>query len=70
MRHEVTCKCGEVLLKSQNSTLKIRGKVFMIKEDGQAYTVCKSCGSEVQMPLELKKAVQPSLFIRNTKESS
>lgn len=70
MKHVVQCNCGEVLMKSQNDEIKIRGKIVLVKDDGLTYTVCKSCHKEVELPLETRKAPPPKLFIRNPKENS
>ena len=69
MKHMVSCKCGEVLMKSQNDEIKIRGKIFLVKENGSTFTVCKSCNTEVEVPLEVKKSTPPKLIIRNLKEN-
>jgi hypothetical protein len=58
MKSEVVCACSEVIMKSvSESESKIRSKVLIVKESS-VYAVCKSCGSEVEVPL--KKAL-PSI---------
>lgn len=50
MQHVLMCKCSEVILKSQNGEVKIRGKLVVIRNN-KTYSVCKGCGAEVQIPL-------------------
>lgn len=52
MNHLISCKCGEVIVKSLEADTKIRAKVVLIRED-DAYAVCKSCNAEVKIPLRL-----------------
>ena len=69
----VSCRCGEVVVKSDNGAVKIRNKM-MVFRDGTAMAVCKGCGMEVPVPVELKKALMestqggnPRLFLRDPK---
>ena len=69
MDHLMTCKCGEVLVKSHNGTTKVRGKIFIFKNH-QGYVVCKGCGVEQPVPLKLEKenladpsSKSPKLFV-------
>ena len=69
MRFVLTCRCGEVVVKSINDTTKVRSKVLVFKGQG-AYVVCKGCGCEHEIPLqldrsELRKSKNPKLFIDN-----
>jgi hypothetical protein len=72
MQHILTCRCGEVVIKSANGAVKIRNKM-MVFRDGTAHAVCKGCGLEVPVPVELKKALievqggNPRLFLRDPK---
>jgi len=70
MDHLLTCKCGEVVVKSANGTTKIRNKMMVFK-GGQSYAVCKGCGAEIPVPVKLEDAEisgigrQPRLFLRD-----
>ena len=70
MQHLLKCKCGEVVVKSANGAVKIRNKL-MVFRDGTAMAVCKGCGEEVPVPVELKKALlsetkgNPRLFLQD-----
>jgi ribosomal protein S27E len=74
MDHLLTCKCGEVLVKSLDGTTKLRGKIVIFKGD-QAYAVCKGCGSEHVVPVRLDRpAVQsltrsPRLFVSGDRKN-
>ena len=69
MQRLLTCKCGEVIVKSINEKTKIHNKVIVFIEE-QAYAVCKSCGAENAVPMRLDKGDlevedrQPRLFLR------
>jgi len=53
MQHLISCRCGEVILKSLDVDTKVRGvKVVVFRDDG-AYAVCKSCNAEVKIPLRI-----------------
>jgi ribosomal protein S27E len=72
MEHLLTCKCGEVVVKSVNGTTKIRNKMMVFKE-GRSYAVCKGCGSEVPVPVTLEVTEirendrRPRLFLQDRK---
>lgn len=52
--------CGEVVIKDNGYEAKIRSKVLVVKGDN-AYAVCKSCGADVCVPLQLDHDVMKSL---------
>lgn len=52
MHHLISCHCGEVIVKSLEADTKIRAKIIVFHDDA-AYAVCKSCSSEVKIPLRL-----------------
>ena len=56
-----TCSCGEFLIKSTSSGLKVRGKVLIV-EDGVTKSVCKSCNTEVVLPI----TIQPSITLEKS----
>ena len=60
MSHLIHCSCGEVIVKAIGSDTKIRAKILVFKEDA-AFAVCKSCDSEVQVPLSLNEDMLKSL---------
>jgi hypothetical protein len=60
MSHLIYCSCGEVIVKAIGSDTKIRAKILVCKEDA-AFAVCKSCDSEVQVPLSLNEDMLKSL---------
>jgi len=72
MEHIITCKCGEVVVKSANGTTKIRNKMMVFK-DGRCYAVCKGCGAEILVPVKLEPAEindnnrRPKLFLQDRK---
>ncbi len=79
MNHLISCKCGEVIVKSLDADTKIRAKIVVFR-DAEAYAVCKSCNTEVKIPLRLDTDMlksmsqkEPSpvrLYIRNMKKDS
>lgn len=69
MNHLLTCRCGEVVLKSRNGITKLRTKIVVFK-DGESFVVCKGCGVELPIPISidsnsLKKSRNPKLFLYN-----
>lgn len=58
--HVLSCSCGEVILKGDDYTTKIRSRVLLVK-GGQTYAVCKGCGSEMTVPLALDHDIVKSL---------
>lgn len=69
MQRLLTCRCGEVIVKSANDKTKIHNKVIVFSDD-RAFAVCKSCGAEIEVPMQLNKAElesgnrRPRLFLR------
>lgn len=47
----VVCVCSEVVMKSTDGVEKVRAKILIIKGNS-VFAVCKSCGQEVQVPLQ------------------
>ncbi len=67
----LTCRCGEVLIKSVNGTTKVRGKIIIFRE-GKGFSVCKGCGVEQPIPLTLNEdalqlPARPALFVSKSK---
>jgi len=60
MTHLVHCSCGEVIVKSLGPDTKVRAKVLVFKND-TAYAVCKSCDTEVEVPLQLNTEMLKSM---------
>ena len=60
MNHLIFCTCGEVIVKSLDNDAKVRAKIILFRED-QAYAVCKSCNTEVKIPLRLDTDMLKSL---------
>lgn len=60
MNHLINCSCGEVIVKSLGSDTKIRAKILVFKDDS-AFAVCKSCDSEVKVPLQLDSGLLKSM---------
>lgn len=61
-----SCKCGEHLVKSlhEEGSYKLRGKLLILKGN-KLYSVCKSCNTEVELPLDVTMKVNnPKLFIK------
>jgi len=69
MQRLLTCRCGEVIVKSVNEKTKIHNKVIVFSS-GKAFAVCKSCGAENEVPMQLDKRElkeehrRPCLFLR------
>lgn len=69
MQRLLTCRCGEVVVKSINGKTKIHNKVIVFSGD-KAYAVCKSCGTEIEVPMHLDQEKlddenrRPRLFLR------
>ena len=76
MIHELSCRCGEVIVKSNNSDTKIRAKIVLFRNN-EAFAVCKGCNGEVKVPLQLDTVLLKSLadpksiplYVRNAKKS-
>lgn len=60
MNHLINCSCGEVIVKSLGTDTKIRAKILVFKDDS-AFAVCKSCDSEVKVPLQLDSDLLKSM---------
>jgi len=61
----LTCAhCSEVIIKStSDGGGKVRGsKIILLKHDG-VYAVCKSCDSEVRLPLVWTRDLGPPLYL-------
>lgn len=54
-------RCSELILKGTESDIKIRSRVLLLKGINEAYAVCKGCGDEVSVPLQLELSVVKSL---------
>lgn len=52
MTKSIVCRCSEIILKSANGVGKLRSRIVLMKSTG-VYAVCKSCGTEVKVPLVL-----------------
>jgi RNase P subunit RPR2 len=52
--------CEEVIVKDAGSMAKIRGRVILIKGEN-IFAVCKGCGAEIRVPLQLDLALMKSL---------
>lgn len=46
----LSCSCGELIIKSDGDTVKIRSKILVMKKSG-SYAICKSCNGEVKVPV-------------------
>lgn len=46
----IACACDEIIVKSENGVAKIRAKILVVR-DNKVFAVCKSCNTEVQVPL-------------------
>lgn len=68
IEHILTCRCGEVVVKSTEAETKLRSKIVIFRK-GQAVAVCKGCGMELPIPVTLdqeeliQKSKNPKLFI-------
>lgn len=62
---KITCSCGDQIIKSNlDGVTKIRARIVIFKND-QAYAICKSCNSEVKIPVRVElDAACPPLFIK------
>lgn len=74
MDHLLSCRCGEVLVKSMSDgTTKVRSKIIIFR-GGEAFAVCKGCGAERLVPLQLvpdaleKGSRRPKLFVSENKK--
>lgn len=74
MDHLLSCCCGEVLVKSmEDGTTKVRSKILIFR-NGEAFAVCKGCGAERAVPLQLipdalsKGSRRPKLFVSESKK--
>ena len=60
MDYLLCCPCGEVIVKDNGYEAKVRSKVLVVKGD-TTYAVCKGCGDDVAVPLQLDHSVMKSL---------
>ncbi len=60
MLHKLHCSCGEVIVKSDTNQTKICGKVVLFKSN-KAYTVCKTCNNEQEIPVSLDLNLMKSM---------
>jgi hypothetical protein len=58
--HLLVCSCGEVLVKSQEDTIKLRSKILIFR-DGKAFAVCKGCNKEYPVPVQIDQLLMKSL---------
>ena len=56
----IVCSCSEIIVKSQNGSVKLRSKILIFKGNDQAFAICKRCGDEVRVPVSLNKSVSES----------
>jgi ribosomal protein S27E len=63
MQTDIVCKCSEIIMKSQGGETKIRSKVLVFKSGG-AFAVCKSCGTEVKVPVKADLVSNPPLILK------
>lgn len=67
--NHIVCRCAEIIMKSEGGISKIRSKI-MILRNNNTYAVCKSCGTEVQVPLKISpidqstQSIGPPLILR------
>jgi ribosomal protein S27E len=65
----IVCSCGEVIVKSDVESTKVRSKILIFKSN-QTLAVCKGCGAEVPIPAKIDKeelivkSKTPRLFLR------
>lgn len=68
MMHLVNCKCGEVILKALDSDTKVRGAKVIVFRDDEAYAICKSCNSEVRIPLRIDTDMLKSMSVTSRRD--
>jgi hypothetical protein len=68
MTKDLSCSCGELIIKSTAAGAKIRGKV-LLWENGSLKSICKSCGCEVNLPMLVTESPQivPKLVVSRKK---
>jgi transcription elongation factor Elf1 len=60
MKHDLDCpNCGSNMVKSYAKETKFRSKLIKWNHDGM-FAVCKGCGSDVAIALDLLKGIQSS----------
>jgi len=61
----LTCpSCGDHILKTSDQSVKVRGKLLVFKS-GRAFAVCKSCDSEVEVPLRIDDELCKAMVQKN-----
>lgn len=60
-------RCGEVVLKSVGSSLKLRSKVVVFKPTGETVAVCKGCNNEVVVPVQVDEPLLKAMNADSTK---
>lgn len=58
--------CHELMIKSVNGQLKLRTKIVLLSEDGEARAVCKGCNTEIPIPLKLDTDMVKSMAKGNS----
>ena len=59
----ITCKCSEIIMKSDGQESKIRSKILIIR-NGDVLAVCKGCGTEVNVPLQTASSGPPLILTK------
>lgn len=63
---ELQCSCGTLILKSYaNGKTKLRARLVIFDDFGKGLAVCRDCGSEVAIPVQLQKAFSPKTEVRH-----
>ncbi len=58
-------RCGTEVLTCAAGALKVRTKVLRRDPDGAVRAVCRTCGADVPMPLQVEMAApMPRLYVR------
>ena len=52
--------CGDVIVKDSGDETKSRGKLLVLKSN-KAYSVCRGCGAEVEVPIQRDEELFKSL---------
>ena len=58
--------CHEMVIKSVGGEIKLRTKILLFSEEKGARAVCKGCGTELPIPLELDTDVVKSMAKQQT----
>lgn len=61
----IYCPCGNELVRRKEGVLKVRTKLLIRDTDGTVRGICRGCGAEAPLPLEVEivRPREPRLYV-------